>query len=271
MRKSLIAAAGAVLAVFVTAGVASAAPATISRNVNVYSQPDIASAPVGFAIAGTAGDASQCGGGWCYFTGGGLSGWVSAASLGGVGGGGPTPPGGGGGTPPTPPGGGGGTPPMPPGGGGGTPPTPPGGGGGTPPTPPGGGGGVTPPGGGGGMFPPPGPGPRPPMPPGGGGPGFSFDFNFGTPSRPPAQPRDGACFFERTNYRGNSFCIARGDSYDRLPRDWDNAVRSVRVYGRAEVEVCTDRNFRGRCGTLTRSTTALPERYDRSISSIDVY
>lgn len=136
--------------------------------------------------------------------------------------------------------------------------------------------------------PAPGPGPRPPAPgpgpgpgpgpfPGpGGGPGFSFDFNWGTPQpqRPRPQPgyqQAGACFFSERNFRGSSFCLSVGDSYERMPRGWNDIVRSVQVYGRARVDLCSDTGFYGNCVTVRSDQTRLPSGIDRRISSVDVY
>lgn len=129
--------------------------------------------------------------------------------------------------------------------------------------------------------PAPGPGPQP-QPPGPGtgggnsGPGFSFDFNWGTPQpqwpRPqPGYQQAGACFFSERNFRGSSFCLSVGDSYERMPRGWNDVVRSVQVYGRARVDLCSDTGFYGNCVTVRSDQSRLPSGIDRRISSVDVY
>lgn len=124
---------------------------------------------------------------------------------------------------------------------------------------------------------------RPPAPqpnPGGGnngGPGFSFDFNFGTPVPPPRpQPlpvyeEAEACFYTERNFRGASFCLAEGDEFPRLPRDWDDRIRSVEVFGGATVDLCSDTNFYGSCVTVDGNVSRLPSGIDRRVSSIEVY
>jgi hypothetical protein len=123
----------------------------------------------------------------------------------------------------------------------------------------------------------PGPGPQPQPPrPGGNnnsGPGFSFDFNFGTPSQTRPQPnrQAGACFFTERNFRGNSFCVDRGQEYARMPRGWNDVIRSVQVFGRAQVDLCSDNGFYGNCVTVRSDQSRLPSGIDRRVSSIDVY
>lgn len=58
-------------------------------------------------------------------------------------------------------------------------------------------------------------------------------------------PRDGACFYQDANYRGQYFCIDAGDSLDALPRGVRDNISSIRVYGRAQVNVFDEARFRG--------------------------
>ena len=126
------------------------------------------------------------------------------------------------------------------------------------------------------------PQPQPQQP--GNDPGFSFDFNFGNdnpgpfppqhqprPPRPPVERQSGACFYSSTNFRGSSFCLERGQNYDYLPGNWDNAIRSVEVFGRARVDLCRDEDLEGACVTLRSSQGRLPSQLDRRASSLDVY
>ena len=90
------------------------------------------------------------------------------------------------------------------------------------------------------------------------------------PPQPPIYQNAGACFFSERNFRGASFCVDAGDSYSRL-RNWDKAIRSVQVFGRASVDLCTDYNFYGNCVTVRRDTGRLPAQLDRRASSLEVY
>lgn len=90
------------------------------------------------------------------------------------------------------------------------------------------------------------------------------------PPQPPVYQDAGACFYSERNFRGASFCVDAGDSYTRL-RNWDKAIRSVQVFGRVSVDLCTDYNFYGNCVTLRRDTGRLPAQLDRRASSLEVY
>ncbi|HET8667962.1 MAG TPA: hypothetical protein VFM10_08280, partial [Terriglobales bacterium] len=45
------------------------------------------------------------------------------------------------------------------------------------------------------------------------------------------QPRQGACFFRDSNFRGDYFCVARGESIRSLPPGFNDRISSVRVFG----------------------------------------
>jgi hypothetical protein len=116
------------------------------------------------------------------------------------------------------------------------------------------------------------------------GPSFNFDFGFGNdnpgpfpPQQPPRPPRPQpsqraqACFYSATNFRGDSFCVDRGQSYAYLPDDWDDTIRSVEIFGRARVDLCRDEDMEGACATLRSSQSRLPNQIDRRVSSLEVY
>ncbi|SHF66174.1 SH3 domain-containing protein [Devosia limi] len=102
----------------------------------------------------------------------------------------------------------------------------------------------------------PGPGPRPPRPP---------------RPQPVPPPVAEACFYAEPNYRGASFCLEEGESMARLPRNWNDRIRSVEVLGGATVDICGDANFYGVCQTLESSRSRLANQLDRRISSLEVY
>lgn len=91
------------------------------------------------------------------------------------------------------------------------------------------------------------------------------------PVPPPVYEEAGACFYTERNFRGASFCLDEGDSYSSLPRDWNDRIRSVEVFGGARVDLCADNNLYGSCITLRRDTSRLPSGLDRRVSSLEVY
>lgn len=112
-------------------------------------------------------------------------------------------------------------------------------------------------------------------------PGISFGFTIGGPNggqisigignqpqpRPPVvQPiDDDICFYDRTRYRGNSFCISPGESIRDL-RSWSDRISSIENPGGYEVQVCSDANYRY-CRTYTTSASSLGD-FDNYIVSI---
>lgn len=70
-------------------------------------------------------------------------------------------------------------------------------------------------------------------------------------------PPVGACFFTDAGFRGNRFCVSRGDRLDRLPGNFGDNISSIQVFGRAKVVVFNDRNFRGGRGEFRTSIADL--------------
>jgi hypothetical protein len=58
-------------------------------------------------------------------------------------------------------------------------------------------------------------------------------------------PGAGACFFKEEGFRGDRFCVTRGDRLDSLPGDFGDNISSMQIYGKTRVMVFNDRNFRG--------------------------
>tara|TARA_R110002020_G_scaffold14062_6_gene49962 strand:- start:952 stop:1617 length:666 start_codon:yes stop_codon:yes gene_type:complete len=109
--------------------------------------------------------------------------------------------------------------------------------------------------------------------------GPSINFGVGQPVEPQRPPRPGrppviapviddeVCFFDRSNYRGDSFCLAAGDSTRDL-RSWADRISSIDNPGGYEVQVCSEPNYR-RCRTYTTSASSLGD-YDDYIVSVRV-
>jgi uncharacterized protein YraI len=101
-------------------------------------------------------------------------------------------------------------------------------------------------------------------------PGFSFQIGSGGFDVRPIRPgtRDRVCFFERSNFRGDSFCARPGERLARLGR-WDEEISSIQIFGDAQALVCERTNFNGRCIVISRSARNLGAADDR-IRSIRV-
>jgi hypothetical protein len=85
-----------------------------------------------------------------------------------------------------------------------------------------------------------------------------------------AMPREGACFYEDANFRGQYFCMPRGATFTALPRGFNDRISSVRVSG-AEVRIFQDRDFRGRSRELRSDTPNLRGDWKDDVSSIRVF
>jgi uncharacterized protein YraI len=77
------------------------------------------------------------------------------------------------------------------------------------------------------------------------------------------------CFYDRTRFRGDSFCMESGDANRSLRGNWDDAIASFDNPDGLEVTVCTRTNFRGTCRTYTSSARTLGQ-LEGEISSIEV-
>jgi uncharacterized protein YraI len=97
---------------------------------------------------------------------------------------------------------------------------------------------------------PPRPGPRPPQ-----------------PWPPVVQPTAEVCFFDRTQYRGDSFCLTSGDNTRDL-RNWTDKISSIRNPAGLNVQVCSETGYRN-CRTYTTSASSLGD-FDDYIASVRV-
>ncbi len=84
-------------------------------------------------------------------------------------------------------------------------------------------------------------------------------------------PRDGICFYEDRDYRGDYFCARTGESFDSLPAGMNDRISSIRIFGRAEVTVFSDYDFRGRSSRFESDVRNLRgENWNDRISSVRV-
>lgn len=118
-------------------------------------------------------------------------------------------------------------------------------------------------------------------------PGLSFGFstgpggptiNFGIGQQPQVQPPrppviqpvptfGEVCFYDRTNYRGTSFCMESGDSIRDLGQ-WTDRISSLDNADGLSVQVCSEPSYRN-CRTYTTGASSLGD-FDDYIASIRV-
>jgi uncharacterized protein YraI len=103
--------------------------------------------------------------------------------------------------------------------------------------------------------------------------GPSFNIGVGQQPQPPVvrplpEPVFGeVCFYDRTRFRGDSFCLESGDSVRNLG-DWADRVSSVDNPDGLSVQVCSESNYRD-CRTYTTSASSLGD-FDDYIVSVRV-
>jgi hypothetical protein len=85
----------------------------------------------------------------------------------------------------------------------------------------------------------------------GGNPNWDRSWN----NRP--MPRAGACFFKDQGFRGDHFCVRRGDRLPALPGNFGDNISSIQLFGKARVVVFNDRNFSNGSQEIRRSVADL--------------
>ena len=68
------------------------------------------------------------------------------------------------------------------------------------------------------------------------------------------------------DYRGESFCLNAGEELRMVERRYNDAISSIRVFGRARVVVFEDENFAGARKTVTADVPNLGDFNDRTTS-----
>ena len=66
-------------------------------------------------------------------------------------------------------------------------------------------------------------------------------------------PRVGACFYKDQGFRGDHFCVRRGDRLPALPGNFGDNISSIQLFGRTRVVIFNDRDFRNGSQELRRS------------------
>jgi hypothetical protein len=84
-------------------------------------------------------------------------------------------------------------------------------------------------------------------------------------------PRDGACFYEDANYRGDYFCAEAGEDLSSMPPGANNKVSSIRIFGRVDLRVFEDSRYRGASLRVDSDVRDLQsESFNDKISSIEI-
>jgi hypothetical protein len=105
------------------------------------------------------------------------------------------------------------------------------------------------------------------------GRGRGYAYGRGGDDRDHRPARDRICVFEGINYGGRSQCWNTDEEERNLSGNgWNDRINSIRVFGRARVEIYRDSNFRGERLRLDRDTPDLSAiRWSGQISSFQVH
>jgi hypothetical protein len=84
-------------------------------------------------------------------------------------------------------------------------------------------------------------------------------------------PREGACFYNDVNFRGEFFCLRPGDDFASIPDGMNDRISSLRLFGRTEVMVFKDSRFSGRSAKFNGDVRNMrQEGWNDLVSSIRV-
>lgn len=61
----------------------------------------------------------------------------------------------------------------------------------------------------------------------------------------PHPPKSGACFYKDPDFRGEYFCMKRGERWPSLPAGFNDRITSIRVFHDARVRLFIDNDFHG--------------------------
>ena len=79
-----------------------------------------------------------------------------------------------------------------------------------------------------------------------------------------------ACFYDKANFGGASFCLEPGDVQNKLSSKWNDRISSIEITGDISVDLCTDKNLFGLCGTFSSDVANLSSKLNNKVSSIEV-
>ena len=86
-----------------------------------------------------------------------------------------------------------------------------------------------------------------------------------------ALPRAGVCFYQDVNFRGEYFCVQRGQAISAIGSGMNNRISSIRVFGNADVIVFREGRFRGPSARFQGDVRNLKsEGWNDAISSVRV-
>ena len=83
------------------------------------------------------------------------------------------------------------------------------------------------------------------------------------------QPRNGACFYTNSEYRGESFCLDSNERVSSVGGHYNDRISSIQIFGRARVTIYKHANYGGSHRTYTDDAPHLGNLNDE-ITAIEV-
>jgi Beta/Gamma crystallin len=99
------------------------------------------------------------------------------------------------------------------------------------------------------------------------GRGYRYGERYGWDSG--NEPRDGACFYTDSDYRGERFCLNSNERVSSVGGRYNDRISSVRIFGRARVTVYKHTNYGGSHRTYTHDAPHLGDLNDE-ITAIEM-
>jgi hypothetical protein len=83
------------------------------------------------------------------------------------------------------------------------------------------------------------------------------------------EPRNGACFYTDSNYRGERICLNRNETTNNVGEHLNDQISSIRIFGNARVTVYRDKNYGGSRRTFSNDVPHLGD-FNDEVTSIEV-
>jgi hypothetical protein len=79
------------------------------------------------------------------------------------------------------------------------------------------------------------------------------------------------CFYDKANFSGESFCVEDAGKTRKLTGNWNDRISSIEISGDLTVDLCSEKNLYGACGTFSSSKSSLPGGLNNKASSYEIY
>lgn len=97
--------------------------------------------------------------------------------------------------------------------------------------------------------------------------GFGDDEDFGDDEEEIAE----VCFYDKVNFGGQSFCVEGEDTNKKLTSYWNDRISSIEITGDLTVDLCSEKNLYGACGTFSSSRSSIPGGLNNKATSYEIY